>query len=559
MRKLLLLLFVLVMSQDVEAQNANAIYSVDNTFKTAKLNSTFDGMVLNQWVQSDGKVIVKGLFGKISGTFYKREIARLNKDGSLDNTFANNLSAEDMVILPDNKILVTNIYIYDSNNNSTYYRAAILNSDGTFNKSIINAGTIIGTPILSSDKSSFYVSVLSNSYVTVQKFSVNGIPDYSFGSPSLDYYKTSTFVVKESSDKRLFVLYAKKTGGFAPAIKLVRLETNGTQDAKFSFTELTIGVSSPSLSMAVVDKKVIIQVEDIQSSGTTDLKKYNGVLRVNDDGNIDAAFNISDYADNYTTVYKHKNFLLLRTEKKLFYFGDNTKNVPTNDYKLGSFIGSKITFDANEGFFVNGRLDNIAPYNRFYNLARFDANFNVDNTFVPNINDLNRVTTYVGTDGKITIASYNNSFYIEGNSTLESFDRTIRLNKDGSTDKSFLKSKDELGKATFANDGSILFTDSFYANESKTYVSEYTPNGNFNRIVIEKSPLVAVNSAVATDSSIWVATSFPSSDILRFTKNGVSNPVSLKNLGGSTVFFLNFIVLLLEFSKILKSRFTHDF
>lgn len=55
---------------------------VDNQF----VSPTFDGAITALAVQSDGKILVGGRFGKV-GNVWRNKIARLNENGSLDETF----------------------------------------------------------------------------------------------------------------------------------------------------------------------------------------------------------------------------------------------------------------------------------------------------------------------------------------------------------------------------------------------------------------------------------------------------------------------------------------
>ncbi|MCY7347840.1 MAG: FG-GAP-like repeat-containing protein [Pyrinomonadaceae bacterium] len=70
----------------------NADSSLDTSF--GNTSQTINGTISKLHVQSNGKVIIGGTFGIISGQ-NRRGVARLNADGLLDNSFGNNLFGAD--------------------------------------------------------------------------------------------------------------------------------------------------------------------------------------------------------------------------------------------------------------------------------------------------------------------------------------------------------------------------------------------------------------------------------------------------------------------------------
>jgi uncharacterized delta-60 repeat protein len=89
----------------------NSDGSLDNTFT---IGTGFQNSLVNSFgIQSDGKIIVVGGFTSFNG-YAKRYLIRLNTDGTIDNTFlVSNLinnSVDDILILPDDKILVIGIF-----------------------------------------------------------------------------------------------------------------------------------------------------------------------------------------------------------------------------------------------------------------------------------------------------------------------------------------------------------------------------------------------------------------------------------------------------------------
>jgi uncharacterized delta-60 repeat protein len=122
----------------------NKIVLLDNlnayivpTFKCATLN----GFVNVIKPQSDGKILVGGVFDTYSGVTVNN-IVRLNSDGSIDETFTIGNGFDAAVyaidIQPDGKILVSGEFTeYDFNPSDAIVR---LNSDGTFDFSFVSLG-----------------------------------------------------------------------------------------------------------------------------------------------------------------------------------------------------------------------------------------------------------------------------------------------------------------------------------------------------------------------------------------------------------------------------------
>ena len=122
----------------------NTDNSLDSSFSIEA-----NGTVFAIAIQADGKILIGGSFTVVNGT-NQRRIARLNADGSIDLTFdtesgANN-NVIDIAVQPDGKILVGGSF--DRISSSTKYFVARLNADG----SIDNTFT---SELLPSSSSSF--------------------------------------------------------------------------------------------------------------------------------------------------------------------------------------------------------------------------------------------------------------------------------------------------------------------------------------------------------------------------------------------------------------------
>jgi uncharacterized delta-60 repeat protein len=127
----------------------NADGTLDNTFNTG---TGFDASVYSVDVQPDGKILVGGFFSSFNGTITAR-IARLNADGALDNTFNTGTGFSSTVnsfdVQPDGKILVGGGFT-SFNGTSTVNRIARLNADGTLDNTF-TTGTGFNSAVNSVD------------------------------------------------------------------------------------------------------------------------------------------------------------------------------------------------------------------------------------------------------------------------------------------------------------------------------------------------------------------------------------------------------------------------
>jgi len=121
----------------------NSNGSIDSTFNNGGTGA--NGYISSLSVQSDGKIIITGSFTTYNGVGVPHYIARLNADGTFDNTFNNGGFGSDMLvessaIQPDGRILI-------GGNTSSYNGIDVpkwimrLNTDGSIDTSFNNGGS----------------------------------------------------------------------------------------------------------------------------------------------------------------------------------------------------------------------------------------------------------------------------------------------------------------------------------------------------------------------------------------------------------------------------------
>lgn len=127
-------------SVDAVSRNAIARLNADGTLDTSFLKGlegfrygVLAANIHSLVVQNDGKIIAGGFFATVNGVG-RNNVARLNPDGSLDESFQNGLAGVNREVLPlvlqsDGKVLIGGDFL--TVNGSSRAKLARLNADGT--------------------------------------------------------------------------------------------------------------------------------------------------------------------------------------------------------------------------------------------------------------------------------------------------------------------------------------------------------------------------------------------------------------------------------------------
>lgn len=200
--------------------------SLDETF-SAQVSSTIRTIAL----QPDGKILIGGDFSTVNGTA-RTKIARLEPNGSLDMAFNpvfGNGSVEKIIVLPDQKILVGGPF----------------SGVNGFNRSNLVRLEAGGTLDVAYDPPTFGVSnmwlqpdgkLIRSNNTTLSRLNVDGTLDLGFSAPN--------FSTSSSGDQRLDSLAIMSDGsmvvggrfdyvGQTPRQNLTRLSSDGTWDSLF--------------------------------------------------------------------------------------------------------------------------------------------------------------------------------------------------------------------------------------------------------------------------------------------------------------------------------------
>jgi len=122
----------------------NADGTADIGFNTGPVNGVSGGTVLCSAIQADQKVVIGGSFTKYN-TITQGKLARVNTDGTLDASFAPSINGDvtSVFVQPNGQIVISGAFTVV--NSATRLRVARLNSDGTLDASF-TADITGGTP-----------------------------------------------------------------------------------------------------------------------------------------------------------------------------------------------------------------------------------------------------------------------------------------------------------------------------------------------------------------------------------------------------------------------------
>ena len=288
----------------------NSDGTVDTTFYT-NLGTGFNNYVYSVKVQSDGKIIVGGLFTSFNGNTTKR-LVRLNSDGTEDTSFSTNLgtgfdvSVFDTSIQSDGKIIVGGSFA--SLNGSTRNRLVRLNSDGTVDTTFsTNLGTgfnnTVSTVAIQSDGKIIvggdFTSLNSTSRNKLVRLNSNGTVDTTFYTNLGTGFNDDVFDIAIQSDGKIIAAgnYFQLNGNTRN--RLVRLNSDGTEDTTF-YTNLGTGFNSSTYEVKIQsDGKIIVGGVFTTFNGNT----RNRLVRLNSDGTEDTSFYTNlgtGFGDNWT-------------------------------------------------------------------------------------------------------------------------------------------------------------------------------------------------------------------------------------------------------------------
>lgn len=252
-------------------------------------NPGADDDVLDIAIQSDGKILVAGYFGTIAGG-NQALIARLNADGTLDTSFAPEVTGSgtpnvnSIAIQSDGKILIGGDF--DTVNGQTHESLARLNSDGTIDSSLTTdmGGEVYAMALQADGKilvGGNFTTVNSTSKVAFARLlSTDGSLDNTFAT-SLD---GTVYAIAQEGDGDIVIGGNFQNVNSTARNRAARLDSDGNLDTSFNpdsnSTVRSIAVQS--------DGKVLLA----GAFTTISSEARTGIARINADGTFDSSFNV---------------------------------------------------------------------------------------------------------------------------------------------------------------------------------------------------------------------------------------------------------------------------
>ncbi len=458
-------------------RNRIARLNSDGTLDTSFLaaGSGVNGEVFSLALQSDGKIVIGGFFTGVNGTA-RNGIARLNSDGTHDTSFLAagsgvNNSVFALAVQSDGRVVMGGLF---TNVNGTERNgAARLNADGTLDTFFLATGSGANAPLYRIALQSDGKIVIGGAFTTFSGTARNGIArlnaDGSVDASFLASGSGANNIVRGlalQSDGKILLGGAFTTFNGTVRAGIARLDSTGILDAAAA----GVGRNDVTVLGVQSDGKILIGGSFVNFSGTA----RNRIARLNGDGTLDTTFLASGSGANGDV-----SALALQSDGKTIIGGVFTNvngtarnriaRLNTDGTLDAAFLAAgsgadssvrKIALQADGKILISGTFTSINGTAR-NSIARLNADGTLDNSFLASGAGANGpvFSLALQADGKILIAGDFTSF----NGT--SRNRFARLNSDGTLDTAFLSTgtgaNDQVFALALQSDGKVLIGGSF--------------------------------------------------------------------------------------------------
>ncbi|HEX2912716.1 MAG TPA: Calx-beta domain-containing protein [Chloroflexia bacterium] len=379
------------------------------------------GGVYAMQAQSDGKIVMAGSFSRYSGV-KSQGLARINPDGTLDTGFSANLKpgtdkpVTSLIIQPDGKILIAGSFTTFNG----YGRNGIarLNSDGTLDETFYSgsgASNSINAIALDANGKILVGGNFDNFNGTscrgILRLLSDGTVDPSFNpgvgvDSASDEGKVVTSIVIQPQDGKILIGGYFSSYNGVSRVGLARLFPDGSLDP--SFNPGQGAVSNPYGNFAGVSKLTLQPDGKILVGGFFsyyDGESVNYLTRVNPDGSRDKSFLVNGLQAQLFEVITVNNIKVL-SNNKILVLGQffSYTDTPMNRIALLNMDGtldpsftspgpgtsqgfSEPATDAlvlpDSSILVGGDFDNYGQVNGRNDLIRLNSNGTLRNDFYP--------------------------------------------------------------------------------------------------------------------------------------------------------------------------------
>jgi uncharacterized delta-60 repeat protein len=429
----------------------NSDGSLDNTFQGQSLGTSYIGGIV---IQPDGKILVCGDFSSYGSTTVT-DLIRLNSDGSLDNTFhfddESGFAVYAAAITNDNKIVISGEF--DNVNGAFKKNMARLNSDGSLDVTFNAAEEEIFGVQAEASGSVLILGV----YGTIKRLNADGTVDKSLIVDANNVNLRFTKAIPLSDGKFLLIGYS-----FNGTYFLAKLNADFTIDT--GLTSLGVG---PTLSGDIYAATVVPDGKVVLTGGFQYYNGQNkgGIVRLNADGTVDNTFNTGTGFNDligYPVLAQSDGKLIVQTQSTKI----NNEVINTRIVRLNTDGTLDATFAATKPYLdaapmALGKDEKIVAWGdglhindvTSQKILRLNADGSTDATFHPNFDD--NVTTAIALkNGKVVVAG---KFKKLNDVTVAGL---VRLNEDGTLDTSFNPKVDpassDINRLYELSDGKIL-------------------------------------------------------------------------------------------------------
>ena len=445
--------------------------SVDTTFNAGP---DMEMDIRSIAIQNDGKILIAGTHTTPPNGLQRKEIVRLNPDGTVDNTFDSGTSTiksiEKIILQKDGKIIIIGFFTEYNGVQKNYI--VRLNQDGTIDTTYqtgTGSGGTLFTGLLQNDGKLLISGNIKNFNGTpianLARLNEDGTLDTSF--KEVDH--TGFYKMIQQNDGKIIIIGNFMFDDHVQANNIFRLNADGTRD--YSYNAVGTGASYGVLSSVVQkDGKIIIGGDFTFYNG----KRVNRIARLNADGTMDATFHTDKiFIDPVRKIVIQKDGKILvgtsnknaSTENCLYRLNadgtpDATFNIGTGtqDNNNSSAIWD-IVVQADEKIVIGGFFMqfNGLPAHHFLRLntdgsvdKTFDIGSGVDNTI--------KGIALQPADGKIIIVGGFGHY-----NTVEKYG-IARIETTGKIDNTFLATgtDTELQSVLIQQDGKIIIAGMFY-------------------------------------------------------------------------------------------------
>jgi len=488
-------------------------------------------------VQPDGKVIIGGGFTRVGGNIQRTAIARLNTDGSNDESFnaGNSLNALNtivyaIVLQPDGKILAAgDVWKPIGGGPQTQNVAVVrLNADGSRDSGFSNYdfGLNYGAGRSLSLQADGKIVIVGDFRITTQptrtfvaRLNSDGTPDTSYDTGTGTFPPLNDPTGERSVDAVALAPDGKAIIGGQFAFyqgevvqQILKLNTDGSRDVTFDSNGPGYNASVFALARQP-DGKLLVGFNKSSRFTRLNAHRTGGIGRLNVDGTTDTTFT-SPFDDGLfgTTMVVA---IAVQNDGKVLIGGDfrlRGSTIPIYLARLNAngtldttFNGSAdnqvqaFALQADGKIIVGGSFTTVSGVGQ-QGLARLNADGTFDPTFASNGVGGGVRSLLIQPDGRILVAGGFQGL----NSTLRN--NIARLNTDGSIDNSFdpgVGPDNAISGLLLQPDGKIIIGGFFlnYGNTPRLFMARINSDGQLDTSFNPVNPNQRVVSAMALQSN----------------------------------------------------------